>query len=127
MNFRFARATNDFAEIKKFYMDGLGLSQLGGFVDHEGFDGIMLGMKGLPYHLEFTKKSGHKAPRSPSDDLLLVFYHTDHADYILRLNRMKSLGFSQVKSFNPYWDEHGATFQDFEGFRVVLVDGPSPY
>jgi len=25
-----------------------------------------------------------------------------------------------VESFNPYWDVHGHTFQDLDGYRVVI-------
>jgi len=29
-------------------------------------------------------------------------------------------GFVEVKSFNPYWDKLGRTFEDHDGYRVVL-------
>ena len=37
------------------------------------------------------------------------------------------LGQDAVASTNPYWAEHGLTFEDPDGFRVVLVpeDGPA--
>jgi hypothetical protein len=25
-----------------------------------------------------------------------------------------------VPAFNPYWDEHGRSFEDPEGYRIVL-------
>ena len=31
------------------------------------------------------------------------------------------LGVDPVASANPYWAEHGLTFEDPDGFRVVLV------
>lgn len=127
MKFRFARPTNDLSQVRKFYIEGIGLTILGGFENHEGFDGMMLGQEGWPYHLEFTTKVGHQAPPSPSEDLLLVFYFTNPKEYEIRKEKMKSLGFLPVKSFNPYWDQNGLTYQDFEGYRVVLVNGPSPF
>ncbi len=33
---------------------------------------------------------------------------------------MSTAGFKIVKSFNPYWDNSGKTFEDPEGYRVVL-------
>jgi len=33
---------------------------------------------------------------------------------------MLAAGFRQVASFNPYWDRCGRTFEDFDGYRVVL-------
>ena len=43
-------------------------------MDHDGFDGVMLGHPGEQYHLEFTRKQGHEAGRAPTEDNLLVFY-----------------------------------------------------
>lgn len=33
---------------------------------------------------------------------------------------MKDAGFEPVASFNSYWDESGRTFEDPDGYRVVL-------
>jgi hypothetical protein len=51
---RVARATDRLEEVARFYLEGLGLNKLGSFENHEGFDGVMLGSPGAPYHLEFT-------------------------------------------------------------------------
>ena len=72
MKLRVARPTDNMAEIIRFYRDGLGLELLASFADHKGFDGVMLGRKGQPYHLEFTHHLGHKAGKAPSQDNLLV-------------------------------------------------------
>jgi catechol 2,3-dioxygenase-like lactoylglutathione lyase family enzyme len=63
---RIARATNDLAEVIKFYRDGLGFEIVSSFEDHEGFDGVMLGHQGLPYHLEFTSQREHPAAVAPN-------------------------------------------------------------
>ncbi len=42
--FRVARPTDRLEEVVRFYRDGLGLIELGMFQDHEGFDGVMLGI-----------------------------------------------------------------------------------
>ena len=34
--------------------------------------------------------------------------------------RMRQAGYEPVSSFNPFWDEHGLTFEDPDGYRVVL-------
>jgi hypothetical protein len=69
---RVARPTDRLVEVVRFYQDGLGLERLDSFEDHEGFDGVMLGLPGAPYHLEFTRQHGHRAGRAPSADNLLV-------------------------------------------------------
>ena len=35
-------------------------------------------------------------------------------------NRLVENGFGRVKSFNPYWDVSGRTFEDADGYRLVL-------
>ncbi len=53
-NIRLARPVRDLARSTAQYSEGLGLKLLGQFTDHQGFSGNMLGMAGLPWHLEFT-------------------------------------------------------------------------
>ncbi|AGC49385.1 prolyl endopeptidase [Myxococcus stipitatus DSM 14675] len=120
---RVARPTRNLEQVVRFYREGLGLEHLGGFEDHEGFDGVMLGEKGAPYHLEFTVERGHEAPRSPSEDNLLVFYLPERAEWEQRVRRMEQSGFPPVRSRNPYWDAKGKTFEDPDGYRVVLYQG----
>ena len=80
----------------------------------------MLGREGAPYHFEFTKKRGHRAGRAPALDHLLVLYHPAAADWGAAVQRMRDAGFEPVASFNPYWDRQGVTFEDPDGYRVVL-------
>ncbi len=123
MNFpivRVARPTDDLDGILRFYRDGLGLSVLYRFDDHDGFAGIMLGGERAPYHFEFTMKHGHTAGRAPTEDNLLVFYYPDDAQCRVAVQQMRAAGFVPVPSFNPYWDRRGVTFEDADGYRVVL-------
>jgi hypothetical protein len=111
------------AAVVEFYRDGLGFEILSEFKDHDGFDGIMLGRYGAAYHLEFTRKAGHKAGRAPTEENLLVFYLPDEVDWKAALARMERAGYRPVKAFNPYWDKHGRTFEDPDGYRVVFQNG----
>lgn len=99
---------------------------LGGFVDHEGFDGVMLGEPGAVYHLELTVERGHDAGRAPTRDNLLVFYLPEAGEHAAAIARMRAHGHEPVRSANPYWDRHGCTFEDPDGYRVVLVHGAWP-
>ena len=123
---RIARPTNDLDAMMVFYRDGLGLSELYRFENHDGFDGVMLGRPGESYHLEFTRAHGHDAGRAPGKDNLLVFYLPDRADWEAAVLRMRQHGFSPVRSFNPFWDMHGVTFEDCDGYRVVLQNTDWP-
>lgn len=117
---RVARPTDDLEALLPFYRDGLGLDVIGRFVDHDGFDGVMLGAPDAPYHLELTHHRGHRVGRAPTQDHLLVFYLPDPARWRAAVERMERAGFAAVPSYNPYWDERGKTFEDPDGYRVVL-------
>lgn len=52
---RVARPTDNLDALIPFYRDGLGLDLLFRFENHAGFDGIMFGREGAPYHFEFTR------------------------------------------------------------------------
>lgn len=117
---RVARPTDHMPDILRFYRDGLGFEVIASFEDHEGFDGIMLGHPDEPYHFEFTVKHGHTAGRAPTQDNLLVFYLPNQTEWQQAVDRMIEHGFSPVPSFNPYWDKQGKTFEDADGYRVVL-------
>ncbi len=117
---RVARPTDRLEAVVDFYTTGLGLYIIGHFEDHDGFDGVMLGIPGASYHLEFTRKRGHEVGRAPTEDHLLVFYLPDRAEWQRVIDRMRGAGHSPVASFNPYWDKLGVTFEDPDGYRVVL-------
>ena len=120
---RVARPTDHLEETVRFYTEGLGLSRLDSFEDHEGFDGVMVGIPGAAYHLEFTRKRGHEAGVAPTADDLLVFYIPDPGEWQKAVDRMVAAGYAPVTAFNPYWDRAGRTFQDADRYRVVLHNG----
>lgn len=117
---RVARPTDNFDKVVAFYCDGLGLEVLGQFSDHDGFDGVMLGARGSAYHLEFTRERGACAGHAPTKENLLVFYLPDRAEWQAAVDRMRDRGHASVRSHNPYWEKNGATFEDPDGYRVVL-------
>jgi catechol 2,3-dioxygenase-like lactoylglutathione lyase family enzyme len=119
--FRVARPSNDLSALLPFYCDGLGFKILAQFDNHAGpFDGIILGHPKAPYHLEFTKEPGKAAGGSPSPEHLLVFYLPDKAEWETTVQRMETAGFVAETSGNPYWEQNGRTFEDPDGYRVVL-------
>lgn len=126
LHVRVARPTDNLNAVVKFYRDGLGFTVLYEFTGHDGFDGVMLGHQGANYHLEFTWKLGHKAGRAPTEDNLLVFYIPDEADWQRVVDQIRRHGHQPVKSFNPYWDKKGKTFEDPDGYRVVLQHASWP-
>jgi catechol 2,3-dioxygenase-like lactoylglutathione lyase family enzyme len=114
---RVARHTERLDEVVAFYRDGIGLEEVGGFQDHDGYAGVFLEIPGSGAHLELTAGGAHAAP-APHPESLLVLYLGDHEAVRAVAAR---LGADPVPPANPYWSEHGSTFEDPDGFRVVLV------
>ena len=102
------------------YCQGLRLRVLSSFREHDGFDGIMVGVPEAEYHLEFTQSRRHPVAPHPTPEDLLVFYYPDESEWRAACERMDAAGFEPVSSFNPFWDLHGRTYQDSDGYRVVL-------
>ena len=121
---RVARPTDNLATVAAMYEEGLGFMVLAQFTDHDGFDGVILGRPQYPYHLEFTQQRGHHVGPAPTKDNLLVFYVPDRAEWEERCAGMETAGFRSIPSYNPYWDVHGRTFEDVDGYRVVLQNAP---
>ena len=117
---RVARPTDNLEQIGKMYSEGLGFEVIGLFFNHENFDGIILGHKNHPYHLEFTHHHGTNVSKAPAMDNLLVFYIPNYDEWKASCDNMIDAGFKSVKSYNPYWDVNGKTFEDIDGYRVVL-------
>ncbi len=117
MQLRVARHTERLDEVAAFYRYGIGLTQIGGFRDHNGYDGVFLALPGTDAHLELTAGGEHSAP-SPHLESLRVLYLGDDAAVQAVAARV---GVDPIRPANPYWAEHGVTFPDPDGFRVVLV------
>ena len=117
---RIARPVTNLARTAEMYRSGLGLEFLGQFEAHDGFDGIMLGLPDCPYHFEFTYCQTHPVPPSPTPEDLVVLYIPDASEWIQTCQQMSNAGFIIVPSLNPYWEVHGRTFADPDGYRVVI-------
>jgi len=117
---RIARPTDNLSVISEMYQKGLGFEILAKFENHEGFDGVILGNPNENYHLEFTHHRGITVGGAPTDDNLLAFYLTDIGKWEKSCVQLELSGFIQVASYNPYWDAHGKTYRDIDGYRVVL-------
>ena len=120
---RVARPTDHMEEVIRFYTVGVGLTVVGSFKDHAGFDGVMLGTRGAPYHLEFTRKRGETAGPAPTKDNLLVFYLPEQREWQAAVDQIEAAGYTALPAHNPYWDRKGRTYEDPDGYRVVLQNG----
>lgn len=117
---RIARPVTDLPSSAARYAAGLGLVELGRFADHAGFDGVILGTPGGAWHLELTRRPAHPVAPTPTPEDLLVLYLPDPGVFDARCGALEAAGFRPVPALNPYWDEHGRTFADADGYRVVV-------
>ena len=119
---RVARPTERLEEVVRFYRDGLGLKVIGSFEGHAGYTGVMLGLPGHRYHLEFTTHEEGSPCASPTKDNLLVFYIPNEQAIEQLTKHLAGMGCFPVAPENPYWAAHGTTFEDPDGWRVVLMN-----
>lgn len=117
---RVARPTDNLDQITAMYSAGLGFQLLASFKDHDGFDGAIIGHPEHAYHLEFTHHTGTSVGRAPTKDNLLVFYLPDQVEWAASCDAMEKAGFIRVQSYNLYWESMGRTYEDLDGYRVVL-------
>ena len=116
---RVVRPTSYLDAISNMYIKGLGFELLSKF-DGVFASGRILGHKSLPYNFEFTSYKGYEFDPAPSKDHLLVFYIRDTETWNSYISQMTDAGFKPVSAFNDYWDRTGQTFEDLDGYRVVI-------
>ncbi|WP_440602390.1 VOC family protein [Bacillus sp. GB_SG_008] len=122
VQFRIARPTDKLEEVIKFYEEGLGLKRIGEFHNHEDYDGVMFGLPGVEYHLEFTRHINGSPCPAPTKDNLLVFYFPDKSKIEKIHHRLNTMEYYEVEPENPYWKEKGITIEDPDGWRIVLMN-----
>ena len=119
MQLRIARHSSDLKKISRFYTEIIGLQILGEFQDHDGYNGIFLGLEDSAWHLEFT--SSPVAPNHhPDEDDLLVFYPETSEAYKDLHQRLLENAIFEEPARNPYWNRNGICISDPDGFKIVI-------
>ncbi|MFG3284128.1 VOC family protein [Streptomyces sp. NPDC048111] len=118
---RVARPSRDLAAAEHFYVDGLGLDVLWRTTERVPgeHDLVMVGLPGAAWHFELTHDPEHPLDPTPTVDDLFVLYLGAPVDEAL-VERLTAAGGTRVAAHNPYWDEHGVTVEDPDGYRLVL-------
>ncbi|WP_328538881.1 VOC family protein [Streptomyces sp. NBC_00344] len=118
---RVARPSGDLAAAERFYVEGLGLEVIwrtGAHVSGE-HDLLMVGPPGGSWHFELTHDPEDPLVPAPTvDDLFVVYLGEPVAEDLV--HRLIETGGTRVTSHNPYWDTHGVTVVDPDGYRLVL-------
>jgi catechol 2,3-dioxygenase-like lactoylglutathione lyase family enzyme len=118
---RVARPSRDLAAAERFYVDGLGLDVLWRTTERVPgeHDLLMVGPPGASWHFELTHDPEQPLDPTPTVDDLFVLYLGAPVDETLT-DRLVAAGGRRVPAHNPYWDEHGVTVADPDGYRLVL-------
>ncbi len=119
MEFRYARHTSDLLLLKQFYTQIVGLENLGGFRDHNSYDGLFLGIPGTGWHLEFTV-SGEKPDHTFDEDDALVFYVNSNEELLKIRDRISKNNIVFETPKNPYWVKNGIMVSDPDGFKIIF-------
>jgi len=120
MVLRVARHTVSLQPIIAFYTELLGFEIMGGFTNHNNYDGVFIVIAGAGWHLEFTVSNDPPVHTVDEDDLL-VFYADNYEAYIDLLKRAAALEVPEVNPKNPYWLANGTTLVDPDGYRIVVT------
>mgnify|MGYP003576207282 FL=1 len=119
MHLRVARHTNNLKEIENFYVNVLGFERLGGFQNHNNYDGVFIGRPDLDWHFEFTQ-SGTKTSHVFDEDDILVLYPDTIRKYNMLYIQIMDHNIEFIEAVNPYWNENGRMFLDPDGYRIVI-------
>jgi hypothetical protein len=119
MTFRYARHTQNLEEIEKFYTEIVGLEKLGGFENHNNYNGIFLGVPNSNWHLEFTSSTEKPASKFDEDDIL-VFYVNAEIELEIIKRKIKTANKNLEKPKNPYWKKNGIMISDPEGYKIMF-------
>jgi ubiquinone/menaquinone biosynthesis C-methylase UbiE len=117
---RMIRPTHQLNQLLSFYCDGLGFEIKGSFQNHDGYDGVLVGLPDERYHFEIIQHENAVPCPAPSKDNKFVFYIPNLEDRNKIVKRLGKLGYDPVEPENRYWNQNGIEFEDPDGWRIVL-------
>ena len=115
---RVARPARDLTRSVRFYRDLIGLPLLGGFENHDGYNGVFFA---LPGRTELELTAGPAQPALSTDEDLLVLYVQTRGEAEAIGARLSTAGVTGIPNRNPYWNRSGLTFLDPDGYRIVIA------
>lgn len=119
MTFRYARHTTDLKKIERFYTEIVGLEKLGGFQNHDNYDGLFLGHPNLSWHLEFTTSTNKPKSRFDEDDILVFYLKSEiEISEIREIIKRNNIILEIPK--NPYWLKNGIMISDPDGYKIIF-------
>ena len=119
MEFRYARHTQKIESLIYFYTSVLNFEILGKFENHDGYDGVFLGIKGENWHLEFTQNEEKPQSHFDEDDALVLYPKTQET-YEEILENLKKFEVPLLEPKNPYWRDKGVCFEDCDHYKIII-------
>jgi catechol 2,3-dioxygenase-like lactoylglutathione lyase family enzyme len=117
---RFSWSSAHYDETIAFYRDLLGLPVIEQFSGSFGEDGTILGLPGVPTHVEIVR--AHRATPLPDPLDQLVFYLPGAEAMAAATQRLRDAGVARDPDPHPYWVARGAAIHlDPDGRRVVFA------
>jgi catechol 2,3-dioxygenase-like lactoylglutathione lyase family enzyme len=119
MEVRLARPTRDLDRASAFYRDAVGLPILSSFAEHDGYSGVIFGVRDRGVQLEVIIHSGLEP--SPTAEDQLVLYLGSAEAVADRAAAISAAGYDPRSPVNPYWGREGAiAFVDPDGYWLIL-------
>ena len=115
---RVARPARDLTGSVRFYRDLIGLPLIGGFENHDGYNGVFFA---LPGGAELELTVGPVQPALSTDEDLLVLYVQTRGEAEAIGARLTTAGVTGIPNRNPYWNRSGLSFLDPDGYRIVIA------
>ena len=119
MRFRYTRHSKNINRAIDFYGRVLGLKVLGELRNCKNYYSVFLGLPGESWHLEFIASDEGPA-NCPDENDLLVFYAESAGEFNIIKERFILNRVKRVEPKNPYWERNGITFEDPDGYRIVI-------
>ena len=118
---RIARPTKYLAAPKSLYVavDAVGFGVLAQWVDHEGYDGVVLSIGDATRQLELLQQPGVTPTPTSEDQIVLYLGCTQTVAGMAE--PIQAAGHQPVRSPNPHWERDGAKcFVDPDGYWFIL-------
>ena len=120
IHLRIAPPVSDLGRSVTLYLHRSGLVTDGQLEGHESLNGVTLAHPNCAYYFEVTFCHTRPAAPAPTADDLCVFNFPELNQCRKAGDRMLEAGSGEVAPFNPYWRKNGCTFEDHDGYRLVL-------
>jgi predicted enzyme related to lactoylglutathione lyase len=119
MQVRVARPARNFEAVVSFYRDVVGLPVLASFEDHDGYSGVVFGLKDASRQLELVFHEDQQPAPTSEDQLVLYLGSAERVTSVAA--RIGAAGFEPTAGANPYWARTGAVcFLDPDGYALVI-------